>query len=136
MNLFILVCGGGPRRRRRYLFDVTIRLPSLFLLSIRLVHRTLIVHFQRQFPSPFCFLVVYENLESLLMTFIFLASSSSCFLFSFTFSKKSLTSFCTVPSVSSSVFASGFFFAGRFHFFFGGCTDLKHCARELVANGC
>jgi hypothetical protein len=28
-----------------------------------------------------------------------------------------LTSFRTVPSVSSSIFASGFFFAGRFHFF-------------------
>jgi hypothetical protein len=70
------------------------------------------------------------------MTFIFLASSSSCFLFSFTFSKKSLTSFCTVPFVSSSVFASGFSFAGRFRFYFGGCTDLKDYARELVANGC
>jgi hypothetical protein len=46
-----------------------------------------------------------------------------------------LTSFRTVPSVSSSIFASGFFFAGRFHFFFGGCTDLKDCARELVVNG-
>jgi hypothetical protein len=50
------------------------------------------------------------------------------FPFSFTFSKKSLTSFCTFPSVSSSVFASGFFFAGHFRFFFGGCTDLKDCA--------
>jgi hypothetical protein len=96
----------------------------------------LIVRFQRRFPSPFCFLLVYESLESLLTTFIFLASSSSCFLFSFTFSKKSLTSFRTVPSVSSSVFASGFFFAGHFHFFFGGCTNLKDCALELVANGC
>jgi hypothetical protein len=65
-----------------------------------------------------------------------LASSSSCFLLSFAFSKKSLTSFYTVPSVSSSVFASGFFFAGHFRFFFGGCTDLKDRARELVANGC
>jgi hypothetical protein len=47
-----------------------------------------------------------------------------------------LTSLSTVPSVSSSVFfGSGFFFAGHFHFFFGGCTDLKDCARELVANG-
>jgi hypothetical protein len=66
----------------------------------------------------------------------FFASSSPRFLFSFNFSKKSLTSFRTVPSVSSSVFASGFFFADRFHFFFGGCTDLKDCAPELVANGC
>jgi hypothetical protein len=65
----------------------------------------------------------------------FLASNSSCFLFSFAISTKSLTSFRTVPSVSSSIFASGFFFAGRFHFFFGGCTDLKDCARELVVNG-
>jgi hypothetical protein len=40
------------------------------------------------------------------------------------------------PSVSSSVFASAFFFADRFCFFFGGCTDLKDCARELVANCC
>jgi hypothetical protein len=38
----------------------------------------------------------------------FLASSSSCFLLSFAFSKKSLTSFHTDPSVSSSVFASSF----------------------------
>jgi hypothetical protein len=59
------------------------------------------------------------------------------FLFSssFAFSKKSLTSFHTDPSVSSSVFASAFF-ADHFRFFFGGCTDLKDCARELVANGC
>jgi hypothetical protein len=47
-----------------------------------------------------------------------------------------LTSFHTISFVSSSVFASGFFFAGRFHFFFGGCTSLKDCAREIVANGC
>jgi hypothetical protein len=65
----------------------------------------------------------------------FLASSSSCFLLSFTFSKKSLTSFRTDPSVSSSVFASAFFFVDHFRFFFGGCTDLKDCAREVVANG-
>jgi hypothetical protein len=96
----------------------------------------LIVRFQQRFPFPFCFLIVYESLESLLTTFIFLASSSSCFLLSFTFSKKSLTSFCTNPSVSSSIFSSSFFFTDRFHFFFGGCTDLKDCARELVANGC
>jgi hypothetical protein len=70
------------------------------------------------------------------MTFIFLASSSSYFLLSFAFSKKSLTYFRTVPSISSFVFASSFYFAGRFRFFFGGCTDLKDCARELVANGC
>jgi hypothetical protein len=57
-------------------------------------------------------------------------------LLSFTFSKKSLTSFRTDPSVSSSDFASAFFFADRFHFFFGGCTDLKDCTREIVANGC
>jgi hypothetical protein len=33
----------------------------------------------------------------------------------------------------------GFFFAGRFRFFFGGCTDLKDCARDLcgsAADGC
>jgi hypothetical protein len=84
----------------------------------------------------FCFLIVYESLESLRTTFIFLASSSSCFLLSFAFSEKSLTSFRTDPSVSSSVFACGFFFADRFHFFFGGCTEPKDCARELVANGC
>jgi hypothetical protein len=71
---------------------------------------------------------VYESLESLRTTFIFLASSFSSFLLSFAFSKKSLTSFRTDPSVSSSVFASAFFFANRFHFFFGGCTDLKDCA--------
>jgi hypothetical protein len=65
-----------------------------------------------------------------------MTSSSSCFLLSFAFSKKSLTSFRTNPSVSSFVFASGFFFADHFRFFFGGCTDLKDCARELVANGC
>jgi hypothetical protein len=118
------------------LLDVTIRRPSLSLLSIRLVHRTLIVRFQRCFPSPFSFLLVYESLESLLTTFIFLATSSSCFVFSFTFAKKYLTYLSTVPSVSSSVFSVGFFFAGCFHFFFGGCTDLKDCARELVANGC
>jgi hypothetical protein len=60
------------------------------------------------------------------------------FLFSsfFHFFKEVLDFFCTVPSVSSFVFASGFFFAGHFRFFFGGCTDLKDCARELVANGC
>jgi hypothetical protein len=79
---------------------------------------------------------VYESLEPLRTTFIFLASSSSCFLLSFAFSKKSLTSFRTDPSISSSVFASAFFFADHFRFFFGGCTDLKDCARELVANGC
>jgi hypothetical protein len=118
------------------LLDVTIRRPSLFLLIIRLVHRTLMVHFQRQFPSPFCFLIVYKSLESLCTTFIFLASSSSCFLFSFAFSKKSLTSFRTDPSISSSVFASAFFFADHFRFFFGDCTDLKDCARDLVGNGC
>jgi hypothetical protein len=49
-----------------------------------------------------------------------MASSSSYFLFSFTFAKKSLTSLSTVPYVSSFVFGSGFFFAGHFHFFFGG----------------
>jgi hypothetical protein len=108
----------------------------MFLLSIRLVDRTLIVRFQWRFPSPFCFLIVYESLEYLRTTFIFLASGSSYFLLSFAFSKKSLTSFRTDPSVFSSVFASGFFFADHFHFFFGGCTDLKDCARELVANGC
>jgi hypothetical protein len=79
---------------------------------------------------------VYESLESLRTTFIFLASSSSCFLLSLAFSKKSLTSSGTDPSVSSSDFASAFFFADRFRFFFGGCTDLKDCARELVVNGC
>jgi hypothetical protein len=79
---------------------------------------------------------VYESLESVRTTFIFLALSSSCFLLSFAFSKKSLTSFRTDPSVSSFDFASAFFFADRFRFFFGGCTDLKDCARELVANGC
>jgi hypothetical protein len=48
-----------------------------------------------------------------------------------------LTSLSTVPSVSSSIFFGlGFFFAGHFHFFFGGCTDLKDCARELVDSGC
>jgi hypothetical protein len=73
------------------LLNVTIQRPSLFLLSIRLVYRTLIVRFQRQFPSAFCFLIVYESLESLCTTFIFLASSSPCFLLSFAFSKKSLT---------------------------------------------
>jgi hypothetical protein len=64
--------------------------------------------------------------------------SLQLFLFSFfvsLFSKKSLTSFYTVHFVSSFVFASGFFFAGCFCFFFGGCTDLKDCARELVAKG-
>jgi hypothetical protein len=66
----------------------------------------------------------------------FLVSSSSYFLLSFAFSKKSLTSFGTYPSVYSSVFASGFFFADHFRFSFGGYTDLKDCARELVANGC
>jgi hypothetical protein len=96
----------------------------------------LIFHFQRRFPSPFCFLLLYESLESIRTTFIFLASSSSCFLISFAFSKKSLTSFRTDPYVSSSDFASAFFFASRFRFFFGGCTDLKDCARELVGNGC
>jgi hypothetical protein len=30
----------------------------------------------------------------------------------------------------------GFFFVGRFRCLFGGCTNLKDCARELVANGC
>jgi hypothetical protein len=99
------------------LLDVTIRRPSLSLLSIRHVHRTLIVRFQRRFPSPFCFLIVYESLESLLTTIICLASNSSCFLLSFAFSKKSFTSFRTIPFVSSSVFASGFFFAGHFLFF-------------------
>jgi hypothetical protein len=79
---------------------------------------------------------VYESLEFLCTTFIFLASSSSCFFLSFAFSKKSLTSFHTDPSVSSSDFASAFFFADHFRFFFSGCTDLKDCARELVANGC
>jgi hypothetical protein len=63
------------------LLDVTIWRPSLSLFSIRLVHRTLIVHFQRRFPSPFCFLIIYESLESLLTIFIFLSSSSSCFFF-------------------------------------------------------
>jgi hypothetical protein len=54
----------------------------------------------------------------------------------FAFSNKSLTSFRTDPSVSSSIFAFGFFFVDHFRFFFGGCIDLKDCARELVANGC
>jgi hypothetical protein len=66
----------------------------------------------------------------------FVASSSSCFLLSFAFSMKSLTSFRTDPSVSSLVFASAFLFADHFRFFFGGCTNLKDYARELVANGC
>jgi hypothetical protein len=93
----------------------------------------LIVRFQPRFPSPFYFLLIYENLESLLTPSSFLASSSSCFLFSFIFAKKSLTSLSAVPSVSSSVlFGSGFFFASHFRFFFGGCIDLKDCARELV----
>jgi hypothetical protein len=47
-----------------------------------------------------------------------------------------LTSLSIVPSVSSYVIGSSFFFAGHFHFFFGGCTDLKDCTREFVANGC
>jgi hypothetical protein len=48
-----------------------------------------------------------------------------------------LTSLSTVPSISSSVFfGSGFLFAGHFRFFFGGYTDMKDFARELVANGC
>jgi hypothetical protein len=110
------------------LLDVTVRQPSLSLLSIRLVHRMLIVYFLWWFRSPFCFLLIYESLESLLTTYIFLTSSSSCNLFSFTFAKKSLTFLSTVPSVSSSVFGSGFFFVGHFCFFFGGCTDLKDCA--------
>jgi hypothetical protein len=64
------------------------------------------------------------------------------FLFSFSliFAKKSLTSLSAVTSVSSFVFfGSGFFFAGRFHFFFGGCTDLKDCARDFcgfATDGC
>jgi hypothetical protein len=51
-----------------------------------------------------------------------------------------MTSLSAAPSISSSVFfGSGFFFDGHFRFLFGGCTDLKDCARELcgsVANGC
>jgi hypothetical protein len=51
-----------------------------------------------------------------------------------------LTSLSAVASVSSSVFfGSGFFFAGHFWFFFGGCTDLKDCARDLcgfATDGC
>jgi hypothetical protein len=50
-----------------------------------------------------------------------------------------MTSLSAVTYVSSSIFFGlGFFFAGRFHFFFGGCTDLKDCARDLcgsMANG-
>jgi hypothetical protein len=78
------------------------------------------------------------------MTFIFWVQ---LFLFSFflKFGNQSLTSLSVVTSVSSSVFShgssfgSGFFFAGHFRFFYGGCTDLKDCTRELcgsVANGC
>jgi hypothetical protein len=79
------------------------------------------------------------------MTFIFLASSSSCFLFALMFAKKSLTSLSTIASISSSVFyqcsffGSGFFFAGHFCFFFAGCTNLKDCARDLcgsAVDGC
>jgi hypothetical protein len=73
---------------------------------------------------------VYEALSLSVRPSFFLASGSSCFLLSFAFSKKSLTSFRTDPSVSSSVFVD------HFRFFFGGCTNLKDCARELVANGC
>jgi hypothetical protein len=58
------------------------------------------------------------------------------FAFLFHFCKEVLEFFIYSPSVSSSVFGSCFFFVGRFHFFFGGCTDLKDCAQELVANGC
>jgi hypothetical protein len=65
--------------------------------------------------------------------------------FSLQFAKKSLTSLSTVVFVSSFVFSHGSFFglgsffAGRFHFFFGGCTNLKDCARDLcgsAADGC
>jgi hypothetical protein len=79
---------------------------------------------------------VHQSLESLRTTFICLASSSSYFLLSFAFSKKSLTSFRTDPYVSSSISASAFFFVDHFRFLFGGCTDLKDCTQELVANGC
>jgi hypothetical protein len=74
-----------------------------------------------------------------------LASSSSYFIFALIFAKKSLTSLSAVYSVYSSVFShgsffgSGFFFLGRFRFFFGGCTDLKDCTRDLggsAADGC
>jgi hypothetical protein len=67
------------------LLDVSIRRPSLSLLSIRIVHRTLIVCFQWRFPSPFYFLLVYESLESILTTFIFLLPALPIFFFSFTF---------------------------------------------------
>jgi hypothetical protein len=80
-NLHVLLCGGSPRRRRKYLLDVTIRRPSLSILSIRLVHQTLIVRFQRRFPSPFCFLLIYESLESLLTTFIFWCPALLVFFF-------------------------------------------------------
>jgi hypothetical protein len=63
------------------LLDVTIQRPSLSLLSIRLVHRTLIVRFQQRFPSPFWFLLVYESLESLLTTFIFWPPTLPVFFF-------------------------------------------------------
>jgi hypothetical protein len=58
---------------------------------------------------------------------------------------KSMTSLSTIGFVSSSVIShasflgSGFFFAGHFHFFFGGFTDLKDCTQDLcgsMANGC
>jgi hypothetical protein len=95
-NLLILVCGGDPRCRRRYLLDVTIWRPSLSL-SIRLVHRTLIVHFQRWFPSPFCFILVYESLESRLTTFIFLGLQLFLFSFFFHFFKEVLDFFLYSP---------------------------------------
>jgi hypothetical protein len=47
------------------------------------------------------------------MTFIFLASSSSCFLFGPIFKKKSLTSLSAVVSVSSSVFSLLALFFGK-----------------------
>jgi hypothetical protein len=65
----------------------------------------------------FCFLLIYERLEFLLTTFIFLASSSSYFRFALIFAKKSLTSLSAVAFVFSSIFfGSGFFFAGHFCF--------------------
>jgi hypothetical protein len=67
----------------------------------------------------------------------FLASWLSYRVSSLTFANQSATSFATIAFVSSSVIShgsfigSGFFFAGRFRFFFGGCTDLKDCAQDL-----
>jgi hypothetical protein len=78
--------------------DVTIRRPSLSLLSIRLVHRTLIVHFNG------CFLLLFVSILSMKALSLSLRRPffwpPALAVFSFTFAKKSLTSFCTVPSVS------------------------------------